>query len=57
MDGRLFARFVKKNLNLGFAKAGRTSAWQRIFVMDNCPCQNSIVALSALDSIECTHAA
>ena len=25
-----------------------------MFVMDNCPCQNSKVALSALESIECT---
>ena len=54
MDGRFFARFVKENLNLCFPKAGPRCGRQRIFVMDNCPCQNSKVALSALDSIECT---
>ena len=53
-DGRFFARFVKENLNLCFAKASPRSGRQRIFVMDNCPCQNSKVALSALGSIECT---
>ena len=54
MDGPFFARFVKENLNLCFAKAGPRRRRQRIFVMDNCPCQNSKVALSALESIECT---
>jgi hypothetical protein len=54
MDGPFFAGFVKENLNLCFAKAGPRRGRQRIFVMDNCPCQNSKVALLALDSIECT---
>ena len=54
IDGRFFARFVKENLNLCFAKAGPRSGLQCIFVMDNCPCQNSKVALSALGSVECT---
>mgnify|MGYP002804076215 CR=1 FL=1 len=54
MDGPFFARFVKDNLNLCFAEAGPRRRRQRMFVMDNCPCQNSKVALSALESIECT---
>ncbi len=45
---------MKENLNLCFAKAGSKRRSQHIFVMDNCPCQNSKVALAALDSIECT---
>jgi hypothetical protein len=37
MDGPFFARFVKENLNLCFAKGGPKRRRQRIFVMDNCP--------------------
>lgn len=54
MNGPFFANFVKENLNLCFAKAGPKIRRNRIFVMDNCPCQNSRIALSALEDIECT---
>ena len=41
MDGLFFANFVKENLNLCFAKAETKVQRKRIFVMGNCPCQNS----------------
>ena len=53
MNGAFFANFVKENLNMCFAKAGPKVQGKRIFLMDNCPCQNSKVALSALQDIEC----
>ena len=54
MDGPFFASFVEDHLNLCFANAGPKVDGKRIFVMDNCPCQNSKVAKVALEGIECS---
>lgn len=52
MDGQFFARFVRENFNLCFAKAGPKAYGQRLFLMDNDPSQTSKKAMSALTQIE-----
>lgn len=52
MNGEFFANFVKEHFNLCFAKCGPKRDGQRIFVMDNDPCQNSKLALTALEEVE-----
>lgn len=52
MDGPYFAKFIKDNFNLTFARAGPKYCRKRIFVMDNDPSQTSKAAMKALHSIE-----
>ena len=52
MNGQYFASLVKNKMNLMFANAGPKKHGQRIFVMDNCPSQNSNQAKSAILDIE-----
>ena len=53
MDGQCFAKTINNELNLCIAKAGPKNNGNRIIVMDNDPCQNSKVAVNALEKIEC----
>ena len=52
MDGPFFAQFIKDHFRIAFARAGPKHRSRRIFIMDNCPCQTSKVAMRALDDIE-----
>ena len=52
MDGKCFAEIIDKEFNMCFAKAGPKFDRQRLFVMDNCPCQNAKIAKQALEKIE-----
>ena len=52
MDGPFFAQFIKDHFRMAFARAGPKHSRRRIFIMDNCPCQTSKVAMKALEHIE-----
>ena len=52
MDGQFFANFIRKKFNLCFGKAGPKHGGRRLFVMDNCPCQTSKVAMASLGQVE-----
>ena len=52
MNGKYFASFVRKNMNLMFGNAGPKAYGKRIFVMDNCPSQNSNQAKAEILNIE-----
>ena len=53
MDGEFFENFIREHFNLCFGKAGPKTDGKRLFVMENCPCQTSRVALKALQDVEC----
>ena len=52
MDGPFFAQFIKDNFRIAFAWAGLKHRSRHIFIMDNCPCWTSKIAMRALDDIE-----
>ena len=52
MNGNFFAKFIKKQFNTCFAKAGPKQGSKRLFVMDNDPSQSSKAAMTALQSVE-----
>ena len=57
MTGEYFANFVARKLPQAFINArmsSRSSRIQKVFVMDNDPCQNSKVAREALKDIGAT---
>jgi transposase len=52
MDGTFFAQFIKEYFRIAFVRAGPKHNSRHLFVMDNCPCQTSKVAMKAIDEIE-----
>ena len=46
MNGNFFAKFIKKQFNTCFAKAGPKQGSKRLFVMDNDPSQSSKAAMT-----------
>ena len=48
MSGRCFSDLIRRKFLTMFRRVGKTRRRQKIFVMDNCPSQTSVMALGAL---------
>ena len=54
MSGSYFAQFIRRKFPVLFETAGKGPNDTRKFVMDNCPCQTSGIAMRALRSVKAT---
>ena len=48
MSGRYFSDLIRRKFLTMFRRVGKTRRRQKIFVMDNCPSQTSVMAMGAL---------